>query len=406
MEERTRKRLTESQLASPFLTQNQENIAEAYYRLGKVYYDKGDLAEAEDFFVNALNQCAVDKTPLKLKLCGFLIRLYAEKQDHAKTQEFIQRSQKAVEEKLAAEGSLSAESYFQLGSIKSYQNNPKAARADLLKAYEMAKPEKNSEVLSKVLYALAINAFYLKDLDQSEKYLEELMVLLQVIKKHYLQGNMFVLLGNIHVERQKYEEAIANYRAAIRFLRKKHCWNLYGYTLLYQGLAYKKMERFGEALTCFEQAKDIVDENSFRRLASLIKEQVQDVNDSNVDLHFDRHHRIIYEKDMGKIDFKHRFVLLEILFLLARHAGSFHDKEQLARQIWKNEYNPLIHDKLIYTSISRLRKLIEPKSGKRKYILREKDGYTFNPNAKIRFYNENDNKTQQYQGYMDLGSPV
>ena len=72
----------------------------------------------------------------------------------------------------------------------------------------------------------------------------------------------------------------------------------------------------------------------------------------------------------------------------------------------------LIHDKLIYTSVSRLRKLIEPKcdegkkESKRKYILRGKDGYTFNPLAKIRFYMEQKTSSYKSIGNVDLSSPI
>lgn len=94
---------------------------------------------------------------------------------------------------------------------------------------------------------------------------------------------------------------------------------------------------------------------------------------------------------------------------MAKNSGSYFDKEQLAKSIWKDEYNPLIHDKLIYTSVSRLRKLIEPKGEngeKRKYIIRGKDGYTFNPRAKIRFQMEAKVQTEKTIGNVDLSSPV
>ena len=114
----------------------------------------------------------------------------------------------------------------------------------------------------------------------------------------------------------------------------------------------------------------------------------------------------MHEKRLGTIDFKHRFVLLEILFLLARNSGSYYDKEELAKLIWKDEYNPLIHDKLIYTSVSRLRKLIEPKGEKRTYILRGKEGYTFNPLVKTRFQGGKDVKSVSEYANIELSTPL
>ena len=81
------------------------------------------------------------------------------------------------------------------------------------------------------------------------------------------------------------------------------------------------------------------------------------------------------------------------------------NKDDLAKSIWKDEYNPLIHDKLIYTSISRLRKLIEPKGSERKYILRGKDGYTFNPRVNARFHKE-EVYSRKTIGNVDINAPV
>ncbi len=188
-------------------------------------------------------------------------------------------------------------------------------------------------------------------------------------------------------------------------MQQKNCWNLFGYILLGKGIVAKKSGEFNQALSYFKIATNSANA-SYKRLASLIKDEVEDVNDSSVDLYLDRHNRVIHEKDIGPIDFKHRFVLLEILFLLAKNPGQSYNKEDLAKSIWKDEYNPLIHDKLIYTSISRLRKLIEPKGSSRKYILRGKDGYTFNPRVNARFHKEVDNYNKRVIANIEMNAPV
>lgn len=203
----------------------------------------------------------------------------------------------------------------------------------------------------------------------------------------------------------KYTEATENYDLAISLLQQKNCWNLFGYILLGKGIVLKKMGEFNQALTFFNLGLNSIN-HDYGRLRESFKNQVADVNDSSVDLYLDRHNRVIHEKSLGTIDFKHRFVLLEILFLLAKNPGSSFNKEDLAKSIWKDEYNPLIHDKLIYTSISRLRKLIEPKGGNRKYILRGKDGYTFNPRVNARFHKEDDSASKKIIGNIDISSPV
>ena len=214
-----------------------------------------------------------------------------------------------------------------------------------------------------------------------------------------------MLYGNIYKDIGRFEESTENFDLAISLLQKKNCWNLYGYLLLNKGIVLKKMGEFNQSLMFFKLALNTIN-IGYKRLEEIILSQVDDVNDSSVDLYLDRHNRVIHEKILGTIDFKHRFVLLEILFLLAKNPGSHFDKDELAQSIWKDEYNPLIHDKLIYPSISRLRKLIEPKGGGRKYILRGKDGYTFNPRVNARFHKENDTISKKLIGNVEMSSPV
>jgi DNA-binding response OmpR family regulator len=63
--------------------------------------------------------------------------------------------------------------------------------------------------------------------------------------------------------------------------------------------------------------------------------------------------------------------------------GKVYSKEFLVEKIWKQSYDPSVHDNKIYVTIKRLRKLIEPDYDKPKYIYRAKNGYFMNKAAKI-----------------------
>lgn len=385
-------------------------LAEGYYRLAKLYYDKSDLRKAEEFFLKALESSEAPKDSYPIfKTYGFLIRIYSELQEATLADEYIRKSESLIDNLSESLGSLGAEYFFNQGIVKNYRGRFQDARDSFLLSYKKSQEENEPEILAKSLYSLALSHFNSKDFDQALYYLEQLSQLLQILKKEYLFGSMHLLYGHIFSEKCEYSKSLSHYKIASKSLQRKNCWNLYGYILLGQGVVYKKMGEFNKALMFFELAQNSNDEHSFRRLGSLILAEVNDVNDSNVDLYLDRQNRMIHEKNLGSIDFKHRFVLLEILFLLARNSGTFYTKDDLAKSIWKEEYNPLIHDKLIYTSVSRLRKLIEPKNdpgSKRKYILRGKDGYTFNPNVNVRFHKEAEVSSVSNIGNVELSSPV
>ena len=385
----------------------QRLIAEGFYRLGKVYYDKADLKSAEEFFLKSLDLSVYPKDAFAIfKAYGFLIRIYSERLMENEAADYINKADEIIERYSREAGSLNAEYFYNVGMVNTYKGNFESALDNFKLSYQKAQTENEPELISKALYAISTASYHLNRHNEALSHLAQLKQLLEILKKGYLKGSMHILYGNIYKDLGKYEQATENFNLAITLLQQKNCWNLYGYILLGKGIVLKKKGEFNQAMTFFNLALNTVSKSDYKRLNELLHSQVEDVNDSSIDLYLDRHNRIIHEKSIGTIDFKHRFVLLEILFLLAKNPGSHFNKEDLAKSIWKDEYNPLIHDKLIYTSISRLRKLIEPKGGSRKYIIRGKDGYMFNPRVNARFHKENDSNHSKVIGNVELSSPV
>ncbi len=385
-------------------------VGKAYYQLAKVYYDKADLDMAEVNFIKSLECADLPKDNFSvLKILGFLIRIAAEKLENEKASKYISMSESIVEDLASNLGSLNGEYFYYAGLVKSYKGDFDGASLDLNMAHKTSREENDPDLLAKCLLALANNSLNTLDCHQALDYLNQLDNLLKIINKEYLGGSMHMSYGKVYLTLGDHQKSLEHFKIANETLQNKKCWNLYGYVLLGKGQVYKLAGDFDRSVVYYNMASEAIDLNRFRRLSNLVKSEIQEVNDSSVDIYLDRTNRKVKEKTLGVIDFKHRFVLLEILFLLAKNTGEYFDKEVLAKMIWKDEYNPLIHDKLIYTSVSRLRKLIEPKNvteSKRKYIIRGKDGYTFNPNVKIRFQMEARLSPGRAIANVDISSPV
>jgi len=380
---------------------------QAYYRLAKVFYDKADFEKAEEYFLQSLERTELPQDSFAVfKIYGFLIRIYSEGLNEVEANKCIAKSAEVLEKVVTTLPTLTAEYFYNLGVVATYKGDFPDAHKNFQQSYRKAQMENEPELMAKSLYALSTNSYNMTQFTDALASLTQLNELLNILKKGYLKGSMHLLWGNTLRELGQHAEAMGHYETALKLLHAKRCWNMHNYVLLNKGAALKKMGEFSKALLLFNLALQSTDDDNFRRLKQLILAEVEDVNDSSVDLYLDRHNRVIHEKSLGVIDFKHRFVLLEILFLLAQTPGTYYNKEDLAKMIWKDEYNPLIHDKLIYTSISRLRKLIEPKNGKRQYILRGKDGYTFNPRVNARFHRENDYIKEKKIGNIEISSPV
>jgi len=402
-------------LTKEFDVEPAQDLGRANYNLAKIHYDKGDLEQAETYFLKSLGYTEMPRDIfLKLKILGFLIRIASEKLENEKATELISLAEEIMENSAKYLGSLNAEYFYNLAVIKNYSGAFEAARENFQIAYKKSKEENEPELLAKCLLALSTNNYNCQRYPEAISGLDQLKELLTILNKNYLNGAMNYKYAKIDLELEKYDEALAHYSKAIYYLQDKKCWNLLGYIQLGKGQIYKKKGDYEKALQFFKFSQECVDKNQFKRLSSLIDQEVQDVNDSSIDFYLDRTNRKVHERVLGTIDFKHRFVLLEILYLLAKNPGIYYDKDKLAKSIWKDEYNPLIHDKLIYTSVSRLRKLIEPdkdsadgkRVSKRTYIIRGKDGYTFNPDVKIRFHMESKIPVKRAIGNVDLGSPV
>jgi tetratricopeptide (TPR) repeat protein len=102
-----------------------------------------------------------------------------------------------------------------------------------------------------------------------------------------------------------------------------------------------------------------------------------------IDVEIDQNSHYVREKHLGEIPFHNKFTLMRILCLLAENPGREYSKEQLAKDIWGQEYNPLRHDNNIYININRLRKLIEPNPRESRYVMNGSRGYYFNPAMKV-----------------------
>lgn len=120
----------------------------------------------------------------------------------------------------------------------------------------------------------------------------------------------------------------------------------------------------------------------------------------SVDLEIDRNSNYVREKHLGEIPFHNKFTLMKILLLLAETPGKEFSKENLAQEIWGQEYNPLRHDNNIYININRLRKLLEPNPRESRYVMNGSKGYYFNPSMKVNISSRISDVAPRTQGLL------
>jgi tetratricopeptide (TPR) repeat protein len=258
---------------------------QGHYRLAKIYYDKADFEKAEEHFLAALARTELPQDAFAVfKIYGFLIRIYSESLNEREANKYIQMSADLLDQTVASLPSLNGEYFYNAAVVNTYKGEFAEAHKNFNQAYRKAQTENEPELMAKSLYAMATNAYQMKNFQDTVTHLNQLNELLNILKKGYLKGSMHLLWANALRELGDYAAALPQYDLAMKLLHSKRCWNMHNYVLLNKGVALKKMGEFSKALMLFGLAQNSLDDEYFKRLQQLINVEVEDVNDSSVDL--------------------------------------------------------------------------------------------------------------------------
>jgi tetratricopeptide (TPR) repeat protein len=380
----------------------------ALFELGQLYMEKCDFPNAVDCFekvkIEALQFHLYDNYFRSISL---LMRIHAERLDFAK-QESLLREVRQVGASLTAYGKYAAKLLYNEALAKIYQKDSAGAQVliteALLKLNELrqnpvanvSKRELEDQIRDRFLCTYTQAALH-KDEGRLEQSMEQAVSLLHEVEEyshgasalefvelHDILASILTLQGQILRKQGDFNQALERYWQAHSVVKAHRNWSIYYYVLLGLGLVYQSMGNNDRAQIFFDLIGDAVGSLELNRLKQTL-ETISRTHgtEEGPALRIDRERKLVVETKLGEIHFDRRFVLLEILYLLASQPGHIFSKEDLVDKIWRENYNPLIHDSKVYTSISRLRKLIEPDFKRPIYILNERDGYTFSPLVKV-----------------------
>ncbi len=378
----------------------------ALFELGQLYLEKCDFPNAVDCFekvkTEALQFHLYDNY---FRSITSLLRIHAERMDFDKHDSLIREvlqvgssldGYKRYFPKLQYIRGIAADYRKDREEALKYYLSAKAACEEVLKDSALSAKEREDVIRDSLIVRYSI-AIMQKDQKQYEQTLKDLDVLLAEIndlahgetalefsKLYDVESVILILQGHCHRYLKDFNKALDCYWKAHAVLRANRDWKAYYYVLLGLGSTYLELGNEERAKIFFDLISDAVSDlelNSLKKALERVSTSIVK-GEQNV-LMIDRERKVIIESTLGEVHFERRFVLLEILYLLASLPGKVFTKEDLVDKIWRENYNPLIHDSKVYTSISRLRKLIEPDFRRPIYILNERDGYAFNPSVKL-----------------------
>ncbi len=312
-----------------------------------------------------------------------LLRLYAETMQFDK----LDQLQISIEKKLASAGvKLNSRIHYTLGISATYRRQYDVALAHFQESLKLALAEDNKKDVCFAVSGLAITHSNMENYQEALREIYNLEVFFQVMPLEEVRTTSRILNAAILRKLGKYEEA------------KEILWdcytsiatskNLYQYIFLLFSLGRLHVDAgdFSMASVYIKLAKSSCDPKNLVWLSQQIEEVAQRLKTSDeprYDLVYEEGSSSVTERRKGQVQFRNQFVLLDLLKLFLRNPGEVFSKEKLVKEVWKQEYNPTVHDNKIYVTIKRLRKLIEPDFDKPKYIFRGKNGYYLSKEATV-----------------------
>ena len=354
--------------------------------LGKLYCDRGEFSAALPHLLEASDSfLKMKEFDQYLVATNLLLRLYAEKSQHQE----INQLRDHLQDLVVKEGfELSSRTYYTLAVCASYKDQLQKALEYLQKALSVALAADSKEDICRAIFGLAKVYAHpsIGRMTDALKEIYNLEVFFQVYDFPDIKISSRMLNAQILLRTQKFEEALNVAWKAYEELRHTKNTLIWGYLLSLLGEIYLNMDEKDMAYTYINLSLKSIDPEEQVELYKYNRRLLEKAglgNQQSFDLVFNNESHFVVEKKLGKVDFKNQFILLDLLKLFLQNPGVVFSKEYLVENVWKQPYDPSVHDNKIYVTIKRLRKLIEPDYEKPKYIFRAKNGYYMNKNARV-----------------------
>lgn len=368
---------------------NEPNIqtdikADGLFEIGKLYCDRADFFLAIDKLVEAaalyLESHLFEQY---VKTQNLLLRIYAETEQEDKVNEIKEQLQDLV---LKQNLEPNAKTYYTLALCASYKGQQDTALDYLQKSLNLALANDNKVDICYALAGLTKVYSHQGRWDDVAKELENLKVFYQILDIPELEISSILTEALFLSEKREYEKSLDLLWSAYEKVRVQKTLQMHIYLLYAIGRVYLKSGDKDLARMYLNLASKAVDPKNMIRLSRQIENDLAEVGGEDVknyDLVFDLENHSVIERRLGRVDFKNQFILLDLLRLFVQNQGQVYSKEFLVENVWKQSYDPAVHDNKVYVTIKRLRKLIEPDFDRPKYIFRAKNGYFMNKTARI-----------------------
>lgn len=376
-----------------------QQVLERRMERGQYAYHRGDYSEALFEFEHAAKVASfLTDHSRYVNACTFILRILAEQEEFEKIEKIEAHVLRILSsaEAQSLDLKLKSHAHYVLGICSCYQDSRhELAVRRFHEAIDFALLAENREALAAPLYGAATVHYACGRYEEALRELDRLSVLLSCLNLPDLRSASSILRAMVNRNVGLLEAALESAWQAFESLKHHPHLVLYLHTLCVLGTIYTLKGEFASARLYLDLADRSLKRKEFPRIARLVDEALgslgRPAQTPAADLVFETQTGILIEKNKGEIRFDGQFILRDLLRAFLENPGKVFTKEELVRDVWREAYDPRIHDNKIYVTIKRLRGLLETETGTTDYILRAKNGYCLNPQTRVLI---NDKQTQ------------
>lgn len=358
---------------------------------GLYAYHRGDYSQSLHEFEHACRVAAfLTDHSRYVDACTYILRILAEREEFQE----IDKVEASVLKILSSDESktlslkLKSHAHYILGICSCYQESRhELAVRRFHEAIDFALLAEDREALAAPLYGAATTHYATGRYEEAMRELDRLGVLLSCLNLPDLRSASYLLRAMVNRNVGLLEASLESAWQAFESLKHHPHLVLYLHTLCVLGTIYKLKGDFASARLYLDLADRSLKRKEFPRIARLVDEALEALGRPAqtpiADLVYETQTGILIEKTKGEIRFDGQFILRDLLRAFLEQPGKVFTKEELVRDVWREDYDPRIHDNKIYVTIKRLRGLLESETGTTDYILRAKNGYCLNPQTRV-----------------------
>lgn len=362
----------------------EDSVPNSTFEMGKLYYERTDFHLAVPLLHKMADAYSHQSDfDSYLKCLNLLLGIYTEQEQVEK----INETNDELHHVLFKNGiDLSPKVYYTLALCAIHKEQYQTALEYFEKSLAMALFRGKKEDICHATIGLAKAYMGLDRLEEAFKETHNLQVFFQVLHLPDVKLMSELISGQVLYKMGENKKALEFFWRCYEGLKVQKDLYFYIQILYAMGMAYSGVGDQSRAYIYLSLAKKMIDPKNLIHLNRLVERELEflcEGGEDSFDLIFKESLGLLTEKSKGPVDFKNQFILMDMLKLFLNNPGKTYSKEDLASKVWRQNYNPRVHNNKIYVTIKRLRKMIEPDYNEPRYIFRTKKGYYLNKSTRV-----------------------